>query len=333
MIFFLGLIASASIAWQDSLKKSVERIDEGFAGHIGTVVKNINDGSVLNYHGDQKWYLSSTVKIFVAISLLEDVEKGKISLDEKYQLKTSDYIDGGGKLKWSPAGTEFSIRDLFQAMLRESDSTATDILIRRIGLEELNRDVKRWIPDAGPMTTLADVRLRMYSELHPKAKNLTNMDFVELRNTPLEKRHEALARKLGIAAKDLQAKSIEEAFEKFYQKGYNEISLTGFVQVLEKLAKGEMLTPEHTKLMLETMESMQTGDERLKAGFPENLRFAQKTGTQIRRACNVGLVRRVNENKYVLAVAACIDKPSDSLDSDSVFRQIGESLNSVISKE
>jgi beta-lactamase class A len=46
----------------------------------------------------------------------------------------------------------------------------------------------------------------------------------------------------------------------------------------------------HTALVLDAMERITTGDRRIKAGLPAGVSFAQKTGTQISRACNVGVV-------------------------------------------
>lgn len=325
LLIFLSL-SSVTYAWEADLKKEIEKIDQDFPGEIGVVIKNLRDGTMLKYNSDQKWYLSSTIKVMVSISLLEQVEKEKIGLDQKILLKEKDFVDGAGALIWSKPGEQFTVREILKAMLQESDNTAADILINLIGVEELNRDVAKWMPGAGKITSLLKVRYLVYEELHPKARSLSNMDFILLKNQPLEKRHLAFAKKINVPLKDLKAQNLEEAFEKYYQHGHNSAFLTDFVFLLEKLEKGELLSKKNTDLLIQHMELMKTGDHRIKAGLSPELKFIQKTGTQIRRACNVGLIKKTRD-KADLALAVCIKKPNEAMDSDAVFKKLGEKIS------
>jgi beta-lactamase class A len=319
-------ISFSAIAWQSSLEKRINAIDKNFEGEVGVVIKNLKDGSLLEYNADQQWYLSSTLKVIVAISLLEEVEKEKINLEQKIILKKKDYIDGAGPLLWSKPGKVFSVSYLLQIMLQDSDNTATDMLIRLIGVDELNRDFNRLMPEAGEATTLLDVRYFAFKELHPKAKSLTNMDFIQLKNYPLNKRHTAFAEKIKIPGSDLKAKDLEEAYERYYSSGKNSAKLQNYVHLLEKLDRNELLNESHTALLLNHMENMKTGENRIKAGLTSELKFFQKTGTQINRACNVGLIRKRSEDRSTIALAVCIKKPNESVKSDSVFKQLGHEL-------
>lgn len=320
-IFLLLILWSFSaLAWQQNFEKEIKQIDEEFSGDIGFVIKNLNDGKILSYNSDQRWYLSSTVKVFVAISLMEEIERGKIKFDQKIKLEEKHFVDGAGRVIWSEPGTVFTVSELLEAMIRESDNSAADMLIGLIGTEELNRDIKKWMPDSGQFTSLLDVRYHAYSELHPKARTLTNMDFIQFKNSPVPERHQKFASKIKVPLINLKASSLEEAYEKYYLKGYNSGNLNQFVSVLEKLRNGKLLSQKNTDIILTHMENMKTGDTRIKSGLPANFKFQQKTGTQIHRACNVGIINSE------LVVAACIKKPSEDVDSDAVFKKIGEMI-------
>ncbi len=331
LIICLTLIPLYSYAWQRELKKEIEKIDLNFEGEIGVVVKNLKDGSRFDYNADKRWYLSSTIKVLVAISLMEAVEAGKIRLAQKITLEEKDFVDGAGPLLWNKPGAKFSVEYLLRAMLRESDNTATDILIGLIGIDEIRRDIKKWMPESGEITSLLEVRYLAYSELHPKARSLSNMDFILIKNEPLNERHVTFAKKINVPLQSLKAKDLEEAHEKYYTHGYNSASLQSYVALLERLEKGELLSETNSNLILDHMKKMKTGEHRLKAGLPSDATFIQKTGTQIHRACNVGLIRDNGNKTSDFAIAVCIKKDSESVESDDVFKSIAQKMKLNIS--
>lgn len=322
-------LSSHTYGWEANLKKEIEKIDQNFPGEIGVVIKNLHDGTILKYNADKRWYLSSTIKVMIAISLLQEVEEERINLDQKIHLKEKDFVDGAGTLIWSRPGEQFNVGEILKAMLQESDNTAADILINLIGVEELNRNVAKWMPGSGKITSLLKVRYLVYRELHPRAQSLSNMDFILLKNQPLEKRHASFAEKINVPLKDLKSQNLEEAFEKYYQHGHNSAFLSDFVSLLEKLEKGKLLSKENTNLLMQHMELMKTGDHRIKAGLSPELKFIQKTGTQIHRACNVGLISK-SKNKADLALAVCIKKPLEAMDSDGVFKKLGQKISDLV---
>ena len=75
-------------------------------------------------------------------------------------------------------GKALSVRYLLDQMLIHSDNTASDMLIRLVGIEQVNAVTRELVPEGfGPITTLADVRRLIYGELHPAARTLSGKDF------------------------------------------------------------------------------------------------------------------------------------------------------------
>lgn len=81
---------------------------------------------------------ASMIKVFIMAYAMEMAKEDKISLDSFITLKSSDKVGGAGVIAGWKTGTEISIRDLVKLMITESDNTATNILIRYLGMENIN---------------------------------------------------------------------------------------------------------------------------------------------------------------------------------------------------
>lgn len=86
---------------------------------------------------------ASSIKIAVLVALLEMIDSGHIRWNEELKL-TSDVIGGeAGWMAYQKLGTSFPTYEVATEMIRISDNTATNLLIKRIGgIEEINRKFK-----------------------------------------------------------------------------------------------------------------------------------------------------------------------------------------------
>lgn len=311
------------------LERAFGEIDDAMPGELGVYVRRLGDDAVAERDADRRWYLASTVKVPIAIAVLSEVEAGRLSLDDTLTLAESDFVDGAGDLLWQEPGTRWSIATLLEKSLVNSDSTATDMLLRHIGEDRLRRYLDDWVPGGfGPITTILQVRYDVYSLLHPAARELSNMDIVRLKNAGAgEPRLQALLETLGVPRDELRIDTIEAAFERYYEGDRNQASLEGFARLLERLVEGELLSPEHTQRLLAHMQEITTGDHRIKAGLPADVAFAQKTGTQIARACNMGVLRP-DEPARAIVVAACTERFGDIADAERALAKVGGALGS-----
>ncbi|MEX0661368.1 MAG: serine hydrolase [Balneolaceae bacterium] len=333
MKFFLPLIflLLAPNLWDVNLQDQLKQIDDEFSGSVGVYVKHLGDGATVNYQTDRDWYLASTVKIPIGIAILQKVEEGELSLDDELVVKESDFVDGSGDLMWQDPGISYSLLELLTRMIRDSDSTATDILIRFLEEEKLNEHIRERIISDGiePITTILQVRYDAYGEIHENAANLTNMNIIELKGvTPMASRFDELLRILEINENDILVNSIPDAFEQYYQRKLNSGSLEAMGVMLEKLAEGEYLNEEHTTILLDIMKSVTTGTRRIQAGLPDGTEFAHKTGTQIGRACNMGIVYL--EDKDPVVVAACAENYGELREAEEVFEKVGRTVSNNV---
>lgn len=325
VLIFLSIVhLGAFLPWQNTFEEKLQEIDNDFSGNIGIYVKDLGSGEIATHQTNRDWYLASTVKIPIGIAILQRVEDGDISLDDTLELQETDFVDGSGDLMYQPTGTEYTVLELMQRMIRESDSTATDMLIRFLGEESFNRQVAERIApgELGHISTIMQVRYDAYGEIHQNASNLTNLDIVGLKEiTPLTSRYDELLKLLSIDKSDADVDNIPGAFERYYARGINSGSLETMGEILENLEGGEYLNQEHTRLLIDIMKSVSTGDRRIKAGLPDQTEWAHKTGTQIGRSCNMGIV--FPENSAPVVVAACAEKYGGLRDAEKAYERIG----------
>ncbi len=316
-------------AWALQLQDKIKTIDAETPGNLGVFVKKLGTPEEMNYLADRDWYLASTVKVPVAIAVLQLVEEGGLSLDRQIAIKAGDPVDGSGEVQFKRPGTKVRVSYLIEKMLTQSDSTATDILIRLIGVEELNERIRAKMGVEGfqPFTTILQVRRDAFGNLHPNARDLTNRHFIDLKkHKSSSAKLRAIAKQLRVPLRALKEKSIEDAFERYYEKRLNSGTLRSFGFLLEKLARGELLSKPHTDLVLSHMTAMTTGEKRVKAGLPNGVRFAQKTGTQLGRICNVGIVYASTP----LVIATCLEKFGSLSQGEKALQKVGQALAAAL---
>ncbi|MBU3959190.1 MAG: class A beta-lactamase-related serine hydrolase [Candidatus Omnitrophica bacterium] len=150
-ILFLCLILALSIliyfsSWEakkqrsswSALEAEIKRELNGFNGQAGIIVKDLKRGREILINQDELFPSASLVKIPIMAACFYAAQEGKIKLDETVQLKPSHKSSGSGILKNMPVGARFTIERLIEIMICESDNTATNILIERLGFDYLN---------------------------------------------------------------------------------------------------------------------------------------------------------------------------------------------------
>ena len=91
------------------------------------------------HHGDRLFAAASTVKIPLMIEVYRQIESGKLALDQPYTLTDDDRAGGSGVMRHLSAGMQFTLADLLYLMISISDNTATNLLIRLAGMENVQR--------------------------------------------------------------------------------------------------------------------------------------------------------------------------------------------------
>lgn len=136
----------------DGVKKSFGQSTEKLSGVYGLYVSELNSGEEYGVYEKEVFPAAELMSLPVILALYQEEEKGRISLDDKYTLEETDKISGSGLFK-KPAGTELSYRELARLIGKESDSTAFEIVRKKLG----DRKIQETINSIGMIgTTLGE---------------------------------------------------------------------------------------------------------------------------------------------------------------------------------
>ncbi len=125
-------------AWA-RLKEDTGKLIRGYNGWTAIVIEDLGTGRRIELDKDALIPSASLAKIPVMLAYFAAAEEGKVKFSDRVELKTSDKTGGSGLLKNACPGSDCSVEDLIYLMITESDNTAANILIGRMGLDELNR--------------------------------------------------------------------------------------------------------------------------------------------------------------------------------------------------
>ncbi len=99
------------------------------------------------------------IKLPILVAYLQDLDAGKVSLDEALVMRPELVAPGSGYMQDSPNWTKFSARYTLTQMIETSDNTATNMIIKRLGGPAyLNQRFRSWgLQDTVIRNWLADL--------------------------------------------------------------------------------------------------------------------------------------------------------------------------------
>lgn len=131
LVLLCGRISAQTI--EDELKK----IAANAKGHVGAGLFVVESENSAWLNKDDHFPMQSVYKFPIAMTVLSQVDAGKISLDELITVQKSDFISPAQhspiRDKHPEGNFKISIRDLLRFAVSESDGSASDLLMRKIG--------------------------------------------------------------------------------------------------------------------------------------------------------------------------------------------------------
>ncbi|GAB1544720.1 hypothetical protein NUACC21_73960 [Scytonema sp. NUACC21] len=136
----------------------------------GVFLVDLDNGGYVDVNASSSFSAASTIKIPILVAFFQDVDAGKIRLDETLTLEKEMIAGGSGNMQYSAVGTKFTALEVATKMMTISDNTATNMLIARLGgIESLNQRFQTWglsttairnlLPDLGGTNTTSPKEL------------------------------------------------------------------------------------------------------------------------------------------------------------------------------
>jgi beta-lactamase class A len=121
------------------LEKSILEVDKNLDGVMGVGIADLTDGHRYLLHGDDVFAQASSIKICVLAELYRQAQQGKLKLTDRYTVNASDLVQDSDIMGGlTPGVTQITLRDLATMMVAVSDNSATNVLIDRVGMENVN---------------------------------------------------------------------------------------------------------------------------------------------------------------------------------------------------
>jgi beta-lactamase class A len=134
----VGVPVATAGAQSGDLQGFVTRELNGLQARSSIYAKHLPSGKTVELRADVPMNTLSVIKIPVMILAFRDAEAGKLKLGERYTIRPEDLRRGSGLLQTFDVGVSPTYRDLIEQMIITSDNTATDIMIRTVGLARVN---------------------------------------------------------------------------------------------------------------------------------------------------------------------------------------------------
>jgi beta-lactamase class A len=151
--------AKQDLLWarmEDSIRHVVQQTD----AVVGIAILDLTDQRSFYLNADAVYPTASTIKIAVLAELYRQHERAATGgagakLDDLYTVDAKDRVGGEGVVQvMTPGITRLTNRDLAALVVALSDNTATNILIDRVGMDNVNA----WLSEFG----LKQTRLRRH---------------------------------------------------------------------------------------------------------------------------------------------------------------------------
>ena len=245
------------------LANRVDELGKGFNGRVGIAVRSVNEGWSTSWNGNELSPQQSVSKLWVAITALDAVDRGRVRLDDQVSMTRSDLTLFHQPIasKILGGGTTITLGELMFQALTKSDNTCNDKLMRSVGGPDAVRSMIR---------SKGLGAIRFYEgerSLQSRIAGLTWSPSYSIGNAFYEARNA-----LPMAIR-------KAAFDRYVEDPYDGASANAIVDALAALKRGELLSPSSTARLLTIMSQTSTGKNRLRGGLKPGWSLSHKTGT------------------------------------------------------
>ena len=276
------------------IRDRLTELGRGFDGQVGIAVQSIDEGWEAGWKARELYPQQSISKLWVAITAMDAVDRGKLDLDDKVTLTGADLtlfhqpirddiLKNGGSFTTT-------YRDLMYREIVTSDNTANDKLLWSVG---------------GPKAVRA-----MIARKHLGAIRFDNGERdMQSRVAGLSWKPEySIGNAFWVAREKVPLAIRSKAFNRYIANPVDGAAPSAIVNALAKLKKGELLSAASTAHLLDVMSQTKTGPQRLKGGLADGWSINHKTGTGQQLGAeeagynDVGILTAPDGKSYAVAV-------------------------------
>ena len=143
----------ASSGQESPARGQVEELIHASGAEVGLAFQMLDGSQELFLSADQSFHAASTMKVPVMIELFAQVHEGKLSLADTLLIHndfksladgspyTLDANDDSDPDVYKAIGSKWTVRDLCEAMITRSSNLATNLIIEKLGVDNIRARV------------------------------------------------------------------------------------------------------------------------------------------------------------------------------------------------
>jgi len=149
------------------------------------------NGQYIDINGDTQYSAASIIKLPVLVRMFKSIEAGQMTIYDEMILHDYYKSSGSGGLQFAMTGKKLSLDDLAKTMIQDSDNSATNMIMSKMGgMDDVNvglRDwgisktyVRTWLPDltGTNKTTARDMAKILYNLDNPGFLNINSREYI-----------------------------------------------------------------------------------------------------------------------------------------------------------
>jgi len=281
------------------LQSTFERIIGTARGELGVALVHVETGARISINGDRRFPMASVYKLPIAVELLAQVAQGKLTLDREVFVAPNDIRACCTLSRRHPrGGVTFTVRELLELMMVESDNTAADAVLKLVG---------------GPPMVQRRLRSLGYQDISvDRYEGDINFEMTGVENPPPQEEWTLeLQRRL---VSEVNPQALTEARARYVKDPRDSATPNEMARFLATLQAGALLPRTLTALLLDLMLRCTTGPARLRGLLPPETPVAHKTGTTDVVINDVGVITLPDDSAMpghvALAVFATNGRPN-----------------------
>lgn len=122
------------------LQRQLDSLAAATSGVVGIAVEDLTSGERFAVDDSLTFPQASAIKVALLLELFRQSDTGVLALTERVEVPASQQVGGDGVLQsFADRGSALSLHDFAILMVTLSDNTATNVLIQRVGMANVNR--------------------------------------------------------------------------------------------------------------------------------------------------------------------------------------------------
>ena len=146
--------------------------------HPSVYVWDYESGNYADINADEIFPTASIIKLPVLVQLFRSIERNQLTIYDEMPLTEYYRTEGSGSLQFKAANSKYTIDTLARMMITESDNSATNMIMARLGsMTDINSGIREWgLKHTYVQTWLPDLGGTNHSTARDMAQILYNID-------------------------------------------------------------------------------------------------------------------------------------------------------------